>query len=81
MQYTSPILSGVRVRVTPINPNQKTNQIINLQQFHFPTAWSVINNGMSSSLDAVEQGCSVCEVEQCDGTVGYGGRWVIEGRV
>ena len=24
-------------------------------------------------LDAVEKGCSQCEVEQCDGTVGYGG--------
>ncbi|XP_046852184.1 N(4)-(Beta-N-acetylglucosaminyl)-L-asparaginase-like isoform X2 [Xenia sp. Carnegie-2017] len=35
-------------------------------------AWSVIQNGQSS-LDAVEQGCSVCEIEQCDGTVGYGG--------
>ena len=37
-------------------------------------AWTVINDGESSSLDAVEQGCSVCEIEQCDGTVGYGGR-------
>ena len=27
-----------------------------------------------SYLDAVEKGCSVCEVEQCDGSVGYGGR-------
>ncbi|EDO49709.1 predicted protein [Nematostella vectensis] len=35
-------------------------------------AWKVISSG-SSALDAVEVGCSVCEVEQCDGTVGYGG--------
>ncbi|XP_065071993.1 N(4)-(Beta-N-acetylglucosaminyl)-L-asparaginase-like [Rhopilema esculentum] len=35
-------------------------------------AWSVIMaNG--SALDAVEQGCTVCEEERCDGTVGYGG--------
>ena len=27
-----------------------------------------------SHLDAVEAGCSECEREQCDGTVGYGGR-------
>lgn len=27
-----------------------------------------------SVLDAVEYGCTVCEVEQCDGSVGYGGR-------
>eukprot|EP00123_Amoebidium_parasiticum_P013124 comp21783_c0_seq2/m.30940 comp21783_c0_seq2/g.30940 ORF comp21783_c0_seq2/g.30940 comp21783_c0_seq2/m.30940 type:complete len:199 (-) comp21783_c0_seq2:23-619(-) len=26
-----------------------------------------------SAVDAVEAGCSVCEDEQCDGTVGYGG--------
>ncbi|XP_072041007.1 N(4)-(Beta-N-acetylglucosaminyl)-L-asparaginase-like [Amphiura filiformis] len=36
-------------------------------------AWEVISSGDGSVLDAVEQGCSVCEVEQCDGTVGYGG--------
>ena len=27
-----------------------------------------------SHLDAVEMGCSECEILQCDGTVGYGGR-------
>lgn len=26
-----------------------------------------------SALDAVERGCAVCEREQCDGTVGFGG--------
>ena len=26
-----------------------------------------------TALDAVEQGCSLCEEQQCDGTVGYGG--------
>lgn len=35
----------------------------------------MISNG-SSALDAVEKGCSLCEVEQCDGTVGYGGRYI-----
>jgi N4-(beta-N-acetylglucosaminyl)-L-asparaginase len=35
-------------------------------------AWDFISNGFSS-LDAVEQGCAQCEVDQCDGTVGYGG--------
>jgi N4-(beta-N-acetylglucosaminyl)-L-asparaginase len=38
-------------------------------------AWQVIKSKGSLSLDAVEAGCSVCEVEQCDGTVGYGGRY------
>ena len=32
----------------------------------------LMKNG--SYLDAVEVGCSECEVEQCDGSVGYGGR-------
>ena len=26
-----------------------------------------------SALDGVEMGCTQCEGEQCDGTVGYGG--------
>jgi len=30
-------------------------------------AWQVISSDGGSVLDAVEQGCSVCEVEQCDG--------------
>ena len=40
----------------------------------FKAAEVVMNNG--SHLDAVEVGCSECETEQCDGTVGYGGRCV-----
>ncbi|GFY78052.1 n(4)-(Beta-N-acetylglucosaminyl)-L-asparaginase [Trichonephila inaurata madagascariensis] len=35
-------------------------------------AWDAIINGRSA-LDAVEEGCSQCEIEQCDHTVGYGG--------
>ncbi|GIY84509.1 n(4)-(Beta-N-acetylglucosaminyl)-L-asparaginase, partial [Caerostris extrusa] len=35
-------------------------------------AWDVISKG-GSALDAVESGCSQCEIEQCDHTVGYGG--------
>lgn len=48
--------------------------VVNTWPFRNATAagWAVIaRNG--SALDAVESGCSVCEVEQCDGTVGYGG--------
>ncbi|CAA9995441.1 unnamed protein product [Nesidiocoris tenuis] len=36
------------------------------------TAWEALNSG-KSALDALEIGCSTCEDEQCDGTVGYGG--------
>ncbi|XP_048481055.1 N(4)-(Beta-N-acetylglucosaminyl)-L-asparaginase isoform X2 [Plutella xylostella] len=35
-------------------------------------AWDVLSNN-GSALDAIEQGVAVCECEQCDGTVGYGG--------
>ncbi|XP_022354688.1 N(4)-(beta-N-acetylglucosaminyl)-L-asparaginase isoform X2 [Enhydra lutris kenyoni] len=35
-------------------------------------AWRTLASG-GSALDAVEQGCAVCEREQCDGTVGFGG--------
>ena len=39
--------------------------------FFILTAWSVITSG-GSSLDAVEQGCTVCEEQQTDGSVGFG---------
>jgi len=35
-------------------------------------AWEVLSTG-GSALDAVEEGCTLCEDLQCDGTVGYGG--------
>eukprot|EP00794_Sanderia_malayensis_P005436 gene5436-6115_t len=35
-------------------------------------AWKIITSNQSA-LDAVEKGCSTCEIERCDGTVGYGG--------
>ena len=39
----------------------------------FSSAWQIIRNEKGSAVDAVVEGCSVCEREQCDGTVGYGG--------
>lgn len=36
------------------------------------TAWELVKQG-KSALDAVEAGCSRCEDEQCDYTVGFGG--------
>ncbi|XP_038611264.1 N(4)-(beta-N-acetylglucosaminyl)-L-asparaginase [Tachyglossus aculeatus] len=35
-------------------------------------AWSKLQAG-GSELDAVESGCSLCEAQQCDGSVGFGG--------
>lgn len=39
------------------------------------TAWNVLisNETSTPGLDALVEGCSVCEREQCDGSVGYGG--------
>ncbi|XP_009880321.1 PREDICTED: N(4)-(beta-N-acetylglucosaminyl)-L-asparaginase [Charadrius vociferus] len=36
------------------------------------TSWRVLQLG-GSELDAVERGCGQCEIDQCDGSVGYGG--------
>ena len=37
------------------------------------SAWSHISDKLGTAVDAVVVGCSVCEVQQCDRTVGYGG--------
>ncbi|XP_024883807.1 N(4)-(Beta-N-acetylglucosaminyl)-L-asparaginase-like isoform X2 [Temnothorax curvispinosus] len=36
-------------------------------------AWDVIYNQKRSALDAIEEGCSLCEEQQCRKTVGFGG--------
>ncbi|XP_067838625.1 N(4)-(beta-N-acetylglucosaminyl)-L-asparaginase isoform X1 [Heptranchias perlo] len=48
--------------------------VINTWPFKDATqrAWSTLQSG-GSALDAVEKGCSQCEIDQCGGTVGYGG--------
>lgn len=43
-----------------------------LNGFFVCAAWSALQSG-GSVLDAVEKGCARCEVEQCDGSVGFGG--------
>lgn len=40
---------------------------------HHFLAWAVIQQSDQSAIDAIVEGCSVCEREQCDYTVGYGG--------
>lgn len=37
------------------------------------SAWNALFSRNVSAVDAVELGCSVCEQEQCDFTVGFGG--------
>jgi N4-(beta-N-acetylglucosaminyl)-L-asparaginase len=36
-------------------------------------AWNEVGVNSGTAVDAVVVGCSVCEEEQCDGSVGYGG--------
>jgi N4-(beta-N-acetylglucosaminyl)-L-asparaginase len=52
----------------------KTMVVINTWNFTEANkrAWQVLSEG-GSALDAVEEGCTLCEELQCDGTVGYGG--------
>ena len=35
------------------------------------TAYETLSSG-GNCLDAVESGCATCEINQCDGSVGYG---------
>lgn len=49
--------------------------VLNTWQFENANeeAWRVISKEGRSALDALVAGCSACEEQQCDGTVGYGG--------
>lgn len=49
--------------------------VINTWNFTNATAkaWEILQQSHGTALDAVEQGCTVCEEQQCDGTVGFGG--------
>lgn len=55
--------------------NLNTPIVINTWGFTNSTAkaWEVVNTENKTALDAVEKGCSQCEIDQCDNTVGYGG--------
>lgn len=71
------LLVGILLRVGLVMTKEQPSNlplVINTWPFSNATikAWKVITNN-GSALDAVEQGCTVCEVERCDGTVGYGG--------
>ena len=44
-----------------------------LCNYHWYTAVAALNEG-GSYLDAIERGCSKCEEDQCDHSVGSGGR-------
>lgn len=46
--------------------------MLELNERELLIAWEVLEaNG--KALDAVEEGCTICEMLQCDRTVGFGG--------
>jgi len=53
---------------------QNTGVVVNTWNFTqaADAAWNTYMNG-GNAVDAIEAGCTKCEQDQCDGTVGYGG--------
>lgn len=51
---------------------RSNNLYLKLNTYVF-SAWNALFSRNVSAVDAVEVGCSVCEQEQCDFTVGFGG--------
>lgn len=45
---------------------------VNLCKSYCILAWEVLKGG-GLALDAIEEGAKVCQDQQCDTTVGYGG--------
>lgn len=74
MKFLTFLLFVTLFVVLPVNP-QKLPLVINTWGFTDATkeAWNAVYFQNLSSIDSVVLGCSVCEREQCDGTVGYGG--------
>ncbi|KAG8592044.1 hypothetical protein GDO81_000386 [Engystomops pustulosus] len=70
----SPMLLVLAAQLYAVYSQSPLPLVVNTWPFHSATqaAWKVLSSG-GSPLDAVEKGCAQCEVEQCDGTVGYGG--------
>ncbi|XP_075972676.1 N(4)-(Beta-N-acetylglucosaminyl)-L-asparaginase-like [Anticarsia gemmatalis] len=69
-----PLLFGLCLTINVIRSDPNVPIVITTWGFYNATvkAWDVLKDG-GVALDAVEQGASVCEALQCDGTVGYGG--------
>lgn len=70
----SPVLYVLAAQLCAVYSQPPLPLVVNTWPFHSATqaAWKALAAG-GSPLDAVEKGCAQCEVDQCDGTVGYGG--------
>ncbi|XP_065370401.1 putative N(4)-(beta-N-acetylglucosaminyl)-L-asparaginase GG24090 [Calliphora vicina] len=62
------------INISKIYTENKLPLIINTWAFEEANeaAWTSLQQG-DSALDALVVGCTTCEEQQCDGTVGYGG--------
>ncbi|KAM7342377.1 putative N(4)-(beta-N-acetylglucosaminyl)-L-asparaginase GG24090 [Cochliomyia hominivorax] len=62
------------VQISKISSENKLPLVINTWAFveANEAAWTSLSEG-NSALDALVEGCTTCEEQQCDGTVGYGG--------
>ncbi|XP_034240287.1 N(4)-(Beta-N-acetylglucosaminyl)-L-asparaginase-like, partial [Thrips palmi] len=65
-----PSASGTIVQAVPVSPVVITTWDY---QDAVAKAWKVLDTEGRSALDAVEEGCALCEALQCRGTVGFGG--------
>ncbi|XP_075053547.1 N(4)-(beta-N-acetylglucosaminyl)-L-asparaginase [Mixophyes fleayi] len=70
----SPVLYVLAAQLCAVYSQPSLPLVINTWPFRSATqtAWQRLAAG-GSALDAVEKGCAQCEIDQCDGTVGYGG--------
>lgn len=55
----------------PVEPRRHVSADFNLKWVCLSLAWSALQKG-GSVVDAAERGCAQCELEQCDGSVGFG---------
>jgi len=70
------LISSIKTCIPKLESSQEGvfPLVINTWPFTSATskAWSTLLGG-GSALDAVEKGCGQCEIDRCDGSVGYGG--------
>ncbi|KAH9124898.1 hypothetical protein AeMF1_004396 [Aphanomyces euteiches] len=75
MAMTGMMLGGSREVVFGPRFTVPSQVVINTWPFTNATneAFHILSTTGKSALDAIEGGCNICEIQQCDFTVGYGG--------
>lgn len=78
MQNLLPVVTLLTIigRLATVSCNSKLVPPVVINTWNFTTAnaraWQELEAG-HSALDAIEHGCGQCEIDRCDGTVGWGG--------